>query len=127
NPGTVKSIPTEILFDLLGVQLNGPKADGRHIVINWNFMDAKTSLVLTLDHSALTYVANKQDAAADASLTLSRDTLDGIMLHRVTFPDAVRSRQIKVAEKAEKVRDLFSLLDPSNPNFEIVEPKKPAG
>jgi alkyl sulfatase BDS1-like metallo-beta-lactamase superfamily hydrolase len=34
NPETVKSIPTEILFDLLGVQLNGPKADGRHIVIN---------------------------------------------------------------------------------------------
>src|SRR5262249_42076593 len=68
NPETVKSIPTEMLFDLLGVQLNGPKADGRHIVINWNFTDSKTHFVLTLQHSALTYVANKQDAAADASL-----------------------------------------------------------
>ena len=51
NPETVKSIPTEMLFDLLGVQLNGPKADGRHIVINWNFTDAKMSFVL--DPSAL--------------------------------------------------------------------------
>jgi alkyl sulfatase BDS1-like metallo-beta-lactamase superfamily hydrolase len=126
NPETVKSIPTEMLFDLLGVQLNGPKADGRHVVINWNFTDAKTSFVLTLQHSALTYVANKQDAAADASLTLTRDALDGIMLRRVTFPAAVQSGQIKVAGQAEKVAELFALFDPFNPNFEIVEPKKPS-
>jgi alkyl sulfatase BDS1-like metallo-beta-lactamase superfamily hydrolase len=126
NPGTVKSVPTEMLFDFLGVQLNGPKADGKHVVINWNFTDARTSFVLTLQHSALTYVANKQDAAADASLTLTRDVLDGIMLRRITFPDAVQSGQIKVAGQADKVADLFSLLDAFNPNFEIVEPKKPS-
>jgi alkyl sulfatase BDS1-like metallo-beta-lactamase superfamily hydrolase len=126
NPGTIKSIPTEMLFDLLGVQLNGPKADGRHIVINWNFTDAQTSFVLTLEHSALTYMANKQHAAADASLTLTRDALDGIMLRRVTFHDAVQSGQIKVAGQAEKVDELFSIFDTFNPNFEIVEPKKPS-
>jgi alkyl sulfatase BDS1-like metallo-beta-lactamase superfamily hydrolase len=123
---TVKSIPTEMLFDLLGVQLNGPKADGRHIVINWNFTDAQTSFVLTLEHSALTYRANKQDAAADASLTLTRDVLDRIMLRRATFSDAVQSGQIKVAGQAEKVDELFSIFDTFNPNFEIVEPKKPS-
>jgi alkyl sulfatase BDS1-like metallo-beta-lactamase superfamily hydrolase len=126
NPGTVKSVPTEMLFNLLGVQLNGPKADGKHVVINWNFTDAKTSFVLTLQHSVLTYVANKQDAAADASLTLTRDALDGIMLRRVTFPEAVQSGQIKVAGQAERVADLFALFDTFNPNFEIVEPKKPS-
>ena len=95
-------------------------------MINWNFTDAKTSFVLTLQHSALTYVANKQDAAADASLTLTREALDGIMIHRVTFADAVRSGQIKVAGQAEMVDELFSLFDTFNPNFEIVEPKKPS-
>lgn len=126
NPETVKSVPTEMLFDLLGVQLNGPKADGRHIVINWKFTDADTSFVLTLQHSALTYVANKQVAAADASLTSTRDALDALLLRRVTFPDAVRSSQIKVAGQAEKVEELFSLFDTFNPNFEIVEPKNPS-
>jgi alkyl sulfatase BDS1-like metallo-beta-lactamase superfamily hydrolase len=72
----------------------------------------------------LTYVANKRDAAADASLTLTRDVLDGIMLRRVKFPDAVRSGQIKVDGQAEKLDDLLSLFDTFNPNFEIVEPKK---
>jgi alkyl sulfatase BDS1-like metallo-beta-lactamase superfamily hydrolase len=93
-------------------------------VINWNFTDPQASFVLTLQHSALTYLANKQDAAADASLTLTRDALDAIMLRRVTIPEAVRSGQIKVAGQAEKVTELFSLLDTFNPNFEIVEPKK---
>jgi alkyl sulfatase BDS1-like metallo-beta-lactamase superfamily hydrolase len=125
NPGTIKSIPTEILFDLMGVQLDGPKADGRHIVINWNFTDGKTPFVLTLQHSALTYVANKQDASADASLTLTRDALDGLMLRRVKFADAVQSGQVKVSGQAGKVSELFSLFDTFNPNFEIVEPKKP--
>ena len=115
-----------MLFDLLGVQLSGPKADGRHFVINWNFTDSKTSFALALQHSALTYVANKQDAAADASLTLTRDDLDGIMLRRATFPGAVQSGQIKVAGQAEKVDELFSLFDTFNPNFEIVEPKGPS-
>jgi hypothetical protein len=57
----------------------------------------------------LTYV-NKQDAAADASPTL---TVTPWMGHvgRVTFPDAVQSGQIKVAGQAEKVIELFSLFD----------------
>jgi alkyl sulfatase BDS1-like metallo-beta-lactamase superfamily hydrolase len=41
------------------------------IVINWNFTDAKTSFALTLQHSALTNVPNKHDAA-NASLSLTR-------------------------------------------------------
>ena len=95
-------------------------------MINWNFTDAQTSFVLTLEHSALTYVANKQDTAADASLTSTRDALDGIMLHRVTIPDAVRSGQIKMSGQAGKVDELFSFFDTFNPHFEIVEPKKPS-
>jgi hypothetical protein len=36
-----------MLFDLLGVQLSGPRAEGKHIVINWNFTDPQGSCVLT--------------------------------------------------------------------------------
>jgi alkyl sulfatase BDS1-like metallo-beta-lactamase superfamily hydrolase len=126
NPETVKSIPTEMLFDLLGVQLNGPKALGRRIVINWNFTDAQGSLVVTLEHSALTYVANKQIADAEASLSLTREALNEIVLRRITISDAIQSGQIKAVGEAKKAIELFSLFDTFNPNFEIVEPKKSA-
>jgi alkyl sulfatase BDS1-like metallo-beta-lactamase superfamily hydrolase len=123
NPNTINAIPTEMLFDLLGVQLNGPKANGKHILINWNFTDAKRVYALTLEDSALTHIANKQVAGADASLTLTRDTLNAIVLRRITISDAIQSGQIKVIGEAGKAGELFSLFDTFNPNFEIVEPK----
>jgi alkyl sulfatase BDS1-like metallo-beta-lactamase superfamily hydrolase len=124
NPETVRSIPTAMLFDLLGVQLNGPRAEGKHIVINWNFADEHSSFVLTLEHSALTHLANKHIADADTSLVLTRDTLNEIVLRRATIADAIQSGQIKVAGDAGRAVELFSLFDTFNPNFEIVEPKK---
>ena len=45
---TINAIPTELIFDYLGVQLNGPRANGRRITLNWNFTDTKESYVLTL-------------------------------------------------------------------------------
>jgi alkyl sulfatase BDS1-like metallo-beta-lactamase superfamily hydrolase len=125
NPETVRSIPTGTLFDLLGVQLNGPRADGRRIVINWNFTDSQNSFVLTLEHAALTYLADRTVADADASLRLTRDILNEIVLRRATVADAIQSGRIKVSGDAGKAVELFSLFDTSNPNFEIVEPKKP--
>jgi alkyl sulfatase BDS1-like metallo-beta-lactamase superfamily hydrolase len=124
NPETVRSIPTAMLFDLLGVQLNGPRAEGKHIVINWNFTDEHSSFALTLEHSALTHLANKHIADADTSLVLTRDTLNEIVLRRATIADAIQSGQIKVAGVAGRAVELFSLFDTFNPNFEIVEPKK---
>jgi alkyl sulfatase BDS1-like metallo-beta-lactamase superfamily hydrolase len=124
NPETVRSIPTTTLFDLLGVQLNGPRADGKHIVINCDFSDSQTSFVLNLEHSALTYLANKHVSGADASLMLTRDTFDELVLRRATIADAMQSGQIKVAGDPRMAVELFSLFDVFDPNFEIVEPKK---
>ena len=46
------------------------------MVINWNFTDSKELFVLTLENSALTHVQGKQSPTADASLTLTRATLN---------------------------------------------------
>ena len=124
NPETVRSIPTEMLFDLLGVQFNGPRADGKHILVNWEFTDSQSSFVLTLEHSALTYLANKHIAGADISVASTRDALNEIVLRRATIADAIQSGQIKVAGDVGKAIELFSLFDTFNPVFEIVEPKK---
>jgi len=124
NTNTIGAIPTEMMFDLLGGQLNGLKADGKQIVINWNFTDAQKVYALTVENSALTYMANKPVAEPDASVTLTRDALNAIVLRRVTVPAAIQSGQIKVTGEAGKVDELFSLFDTFKPYFEIVEPKK---
>jgi alkyl sulfatase BDS1-like metallo-beta-lactamase superfamily hydrolase len=120
---TINAIPTELIFDFLGVRLNGPRADGRRITLNWNFTDTKESYVLTLQNSTFTYTRDAQAPDADASLTSLRDNLNAILLRRSTLAAAIQSGQIGLLGETEKAIELFSLFDEFNPNFEIVEPK----
>ncbi len=65
---TAMTIP--MFFDFMGVQLNGPKADGKVIILNWNFTDVGEKYVLNLENSALTYMPNRQDPKLTLQLHL---------------------------------------------------------
>lgn len=117
---TAMTIP--MFFDFLGVRLNGPKADGKVIVLNWNFTDVGEKYVLNLENSALTYVAGKQDPRADATLTLTRGTLDAISLGQTTFQKEISEERIAVQGNGTKLAELLSLLDTFRRDFNIVTP-----
>lgn len=107
-----------------GVRLNGPKAEGKHIVLNWTFTDTSETFVLTLENCALTYIAGAQAAAADASFTLPRGVLDEVIAKLTSFPDAVGSGKIKVSGNPMRLGELMALMDEFPRMFEIVEPKR---
>src|SRR6202000_426117 len=67
---TLAALRTEQLWDVLGVRLNGPKAEGKRILLNWHFTDTDETFVLNLENSALTYTEGVQSDKADASFTL---------------------------------------------------------
>jgi alkyl sulfatase BDS1-like metallo-beta-lactamase superfamily hydrolase len=123
---TLAALRTGQLWDVLGVRLNGPKAEGKHIVLNWNFTDTGETFVLTLENCALTYIAGAQAAAADASFTLSRGTLDEVIAKQTSFPEAVAGGKIKVTGNAMRLAELMALMDEFPRMFEIVEPKRAA-
>ena len=91
-------------FDFMAVRLNGDKAAGKTIVLNWRFTDTKQDYVLNLENSALTCVADTQADDADATLTLTRATLDEISLRKTTFASALQSGQIAIAGKRRETR-----------------------
>ncbi|HTT10102.1 MAG TPA: alkyl sulfatase dimerization domain-containing protein [Burkholderiaceae bacterium] len=119
----LKALPLDLFFDFLGVRLNGTRADGKHIVINWNFSDTKQRYVLNLENAALTYTADRQAPDADASVTLARATLDAITLRQTTFPEAVKAGSVQVVGDPGRLVELLGLLDNFEPMFEVVEPK----
>jgi len=119
----LRALTIDMVFDFFGVRLNGPKAEGKKIAINWNFSDTNQQYVLNLDNSALTHVANKQLATADATLTLTRATLDSILMRKTTFPEAVQKGLVKIDGQPMKLLELFGLMENFNPMFEIVTPK----
>jgi alkyl sulfatase BDS1-like metallo-beta-lactamase superfamily hydrolase len=119
----LRALTIDMVFDFFGVRLNGPKAEGKKIAINWNFSDTRQQYVLNLENSALTYVANKQLANADATLTLTRATLDTILMRKTRFPEAVQNGLVKIDGEPMKLLELFGLFESFNPMFEIVTPK----
>jgi alkyl sulfatase BDS1-like metallo-beta-lactamase superfamily hydrolase len=123
---TLAALRTEQLWDVLGVRLNGPKAEGKHIVLNWSFTDTNESFVLTLENCALTYTEGAQAPAADASFTLPRGTLDEVIAKQTSFPEAVASGKIKFSGNPMRLAELMALMDEFPRMFEIVEPKRAA-
>ncbi|WP_407147623.1 alkyl/aryl-sulfatase [Bradyrhizobium sp. ORS 86] len=121
---TLAALRTEQMFDVLGVRLNGPKAEGKRIVLNWSFSDTAETFVLNLENSALTYVRGAQASDAHAGFTLARSTLDEVIAKLTTFPDAVAAGKIKVVGDAARLAELMALMDEFPRMFEIVEPKR---
>ncbi|MEH2591349.1 alkyl/aryl-sulfatase [Bradyrhizobium sp. AZCC 1721] len=121
---TLAALRTEQLWDVLGVRLNGPKAEGKHIVLNWNFTDTGETFILNLENCALTYVAGARAADADASFTLPRSVLDEVIAKLTTIPEAVGSGKIQVSGNPARLGELMMLMDEFPRMFEIVEPKR---
>ncbi|BAM91158.1 conserved hypothetical protein [Bradyrhizobium oligotrophicum S58] len=121
---TLAALRTEQIWDVLGVRLNGPKAEGRHIVLNWTFTDTGERFVLTLQNCALTYAVGVQASTADAGFTLARATLDEIIAKATTFPEAVAAGKISFVGNPMRLAELMSLMDEFPRMFEIVEPKR---
>ena len=101
---TLAALRTEQLWDVLGVRLNGPKAEGKRIVLNWNFTDTNETFILNLENCALTYAAGAQAADADAGFTLPRGVLDEVIAKLTTFPEAVGAGKIKVVGQSDAAR-----------------------
>src|SRR3954449_5151150 len=121
---TLAALRTEQLWDVLGVRLNGPKAEGKRIVLNWSFTDTGENFILNLENSALTYAAGSLAADADAGFTLVRGTLDEVIAKLTTFPEAMAAGKISFTGNPIKLGELMALMDEFPRMFEIVEPKK---
>jgi len=120
----LKGVTIDLAFDFLGVRLNAPKAEGKHIVVNWTFTDLNESHVMNLENSALTHTSGKLSDKPDVSLTLTRAALDAITLKQRTFADSIQSGDIKLSGDQARLRELFGLFDEFSTGFEIVEPRK---
>jgi alkyl sulfatase BDS1-like metallo-beta-lactamase superfamily hydrolase len=123
NPFTVRAMSLDFVFDYLGVRLNGEKAEGKSLAINWVFSDLGRRYMTTLSNSALTYLADRASDRADATVTLDREVLTRLILQQTSLIDAVQQGLIGVEGDAATVAELFSLFDDFSPMFEIVEPK----
>jgi alkyl sulfatase BDS1-like metallo-beta-lactamase superfamily hydrolase len=122
SPDSVRAMPVHMLFDYMGVCLDGNRADGKSIVLNWNFTDTNEKYALTMHNSAITYLGDTQNPKANATITLTKATLDNVILKQTTFQKEIENGNIQVTGDGSQIGVLLSLLDTFDQFFPIVTP-----
>jgi alkyl sulfatase BDS1-like metallo-beta-lactamase superfamily hydrolase len=121
SPDTIRAMTPEMLFDYLGVRLNGEKAAGKKFALNIDFTDLKKKYALTVENGVLNH-APRFSAEPDATMTLTKATLARVQLGAVTLEDAIEAGDIKVDGRKEAIGEFFGMLDTFNFWFNIVTP-----
>jgi alkyl sulfatase BDS1-like metallo-beta-lactamase superfamily hydrolase len=105
----------------MAVRLNGPKAAGRKLTVNFDFTDLGKQYALTVENGVLNY-ATSLDAGADATLTIAKQQLDRIQLKQLTMEQAVTSGAARFDGRRAAFGELMALLDDFPFWFNIVTP-----
>jgi alkyl sulfatase BDS1-like metallo-beta-lactamase superfamily hydrolase len=105
----------------LAVRLNGPKAEGKNVTLNVDFTDLKKQYALVVEDGVLDYHPKFADKP-DATLTLTKSTLDNIQLKTTTLEQAIASGDLKVDGNADAFSNFLGLLDNYPFWFHIVTP-----
>ena len=107
------------------MRLNAEKAEGKHLVINWTLTDIDEQYRLNLQNSTLTHRAGSLAENPDAGVSMTRATLDRILLRQTSFPDAVKAGEIKLTGDPMAFFGLLQMIEEPPANFPIVEPVTP--
>jgi alkyl sulfatase BDS1-like metallo-beta-lactamase superfamily hydrolase len=126
TPDMLRAMSLGLVFDYLGTRLNGPRAGGAQMVVNWRFRDSGESAASTLSHGALSTVVGKNAPNADATVTLSRAAFEAVIVGPRTISDVIQAGEATATGNVARVSELFGLLDDFEGAFPIVEPRQQA-
>ncbi len=118
----VSAMPSGLFFDALAVRLNGEKAAGEHVVLNFEFPDIDESHVLEVENAVLHHWEAPARADADATLRVARSTWNEIVIGQRTLQGAILSGDVDIDGSRLAVLGFFGMLDTFEPTFEIVRP-----
>lgn len=122
SPDTVRAMSLDLFFDYLGVRLNSQKAGDTKLTFNFDFGEKDGKYLLQLENGVLNNTAGRQADNADATITLTRDSLNGIVLGETTLDKATADGSVKVTGDNAKLGQLVSMLDNFEFWFNIVTP-----
>ncbi len=122
NPDMIANLPLDLFFDLMAVRLNGPKAEGLDIKINFDFMDTGDQAALHLKNSVLNTRMDTQYEDANATIHLNRSDLNKVMLKQTSFAALMVKRKVRVTGSLKDLKTFMGLQDNFEYWFNIVKP-----
>jgi alkyl sulfatase BDS1-like metallo-beta-lactamase superfamily hydrolase len=120
--GLLRQIPLSRFLDAMAGRLNGPKADGKHLVVNMVFTDLGETHVLELKNAVLHHRQGEADPHANATLRLTHEFFLRMATGGAGLRDMIFSDELHVDGSRLDLLSFFSLLDRSDGRFAIVTP-----
>jgi alkyl sulfatase BDS1-like metallo-beta-lactamase superfamily hydrolase len=121
SPDISRAMSLDQIFDFLAIRLNGPRAAGKEMTLNFTFTDTNQNYTLKLKNGVLNHFS-KLAEKPDATYTLTRADLDNILLGQAKTEDLLKEGKIKVEGESGKVAELLGLLDTFDFWFDIITP-----
>ncbi|SAH21445.1 Putative hydrolase [Enterobacter hormaechei] len=122
SPDAVRAMSTEMIFDYFGVHLNGVRAANARGIFNVDLGREGGRYKLELENGVLNHIANAQAEDPDATITLSRETLNKIILKETTLKKAQQPGEVTIVGNAAKVNEMLRCMESFSFWFPVVTP-----
>ena len=122
SPDFLAGMSIETLYDFLGVLLNGPKAAGKKMTFNLNFSDLDLKTALYVENGVLNTALGRNEPAADATVTIPRETLNAVLLGQAALPELMASGTVTIEGAPPQFFAFLGMLDRPDRWFNIVTP-----
>lgn len=119
---TVRAMTPEMFFDYLAVRLNTDKAADAAFSLNVDLGGDDGRYLLAVENGVLNQTAGGAADDADATVTLSRDALNDIILGQTTLEQSIMDGNVQVEGNSDALAQLVSMLDTFEFWFNIVTP-----
>ena len=118
----LEQTPISNFLDSMAVRLNGPKADGKNLMINLVYTDLGQSYVLHVENAVLHHKMAPPDARANATLHITHRMFLNMATNTAGIKDFLFSDDIEISGSKIDLIRFFALLDRPEGKFNIVTP-----
>lgn len=118
----ISNLTPEMIFDMLAIQVNGEKAADKDLVLNIKLTDTKECATLILKNGALSNRIGKLHAHPTATISGSKQTIGNSLTQPQLIPKNRENGTLLIEGEANALLTLVSVLEPSDPDFNIIEP-----
>ncbi|MDJ0877522.1 MAG: alkyl sulfatase dimerization domain-containing protein [Halieaceae bacterium] len=118
----LRQTPIEEFMQVIAVNLNGPKADGREYTFNFVFTDIGETHTLQLENAVLQHRAGDPAANANATVRITHDLFVRMLTGQAGIRDTLFSDEVSLEGSGVDLVRFFALLDTADEVFPIVTP-----
>lgn len=117
----LRAIPLHKFFESMAARLNGPKAEGEELSVNFVFTDRDKGFHLWMENAVL-HSEPLSDQAADVTLNLTHELFLKMAINQAGIKDTLLSDDLNIEGSKLKLIKFFSLFDKPDGKFAIVTP-----